>query len=503
MSAYSKITRIQDIELSSNWIEVELSQAGTLGVEVLYKADVLKDVELLKVKGPINSADWSTIKQMTNLLAIDLSEATFTSVPSNAFNGLSRLSSVNLPESVTSIGSYAFCGTQLLNIDIPDAVTTIGDGAFSGIRVRSVNFGENSKLQSIGYQAFYNCTNLREFIMPNTVTVLNAYDNDTINQKAQTFYGCTSLRKLHFSDALTAINQQVCYQCTKLAEVHLPQHLKTIRYQAFYQTDSLVKVSFPESLKSIGSYAFYGCSVDSLKLPLELSSLGSYAFSNCVNLKYIELPSYISSYNYNFYQCYAVKTVVCRSATPPSVSNDPFYGRTKSYITLKVPPFAVVNYKLHTYWYQFGSIEEGDDIDYWKITGALSLTNNRRMNGTPDVDLYYGGRMTVGGNAPMKAKSFNIYVNETNPGRLLNTCEAMTAESVSSHFQASAETWYFITPLHDVDLTQLSVSDGASYVFRYYDSSSRATDGIGEALPTLNDLAEIDVELKDGKLIVR
>lgn len=101
-------TKIQNIELSSNWVDVELTKAGTLGVEVLYKVDVLKEVELLKVSGNLNSDDWTAIKNMKNLLGLDLSEAKFNSVPGYAFDGLSNLSYVVLPEGPTSIGQYAF-----------------------------------------------------------------------------------------------------------------------------------------------------------------------------------------------------------------------------------------------------------------------------------------------------------------------------------------------------------------------------------------------------------
>lgn len=475
------LAQVRNIELSDNWVEVDLSSAGTLGVEVLYLVNVLTDVELLKVKGPINSTDWATIKQMTNLLAIDLSEATITSVPNSAFDGLSRLSNVKLPEGPTSIGSYAFRGTQILNIDIPNSVTSIGEGTFYQTRVRTVNFGEDSKLTTIGYQAFYQCTSLTEFIMPNTVNKLYTYQNYA-DYDCNTFYGCTSLNKIHFSDALTTLEQNVCYGCSNLVDLYLPESLGYIKDYAFYNTSSLRKIDLPNTLYRIDNRAFCNSGIDSLYLPLRLSTLESYAFQECKNLKYIELPSYIGSYDRNFYGCTSVQTVVSQSATPPSISNDPFQsGRAKSAITLKVPSFAVVNYKLDSYWYQFGSIVEGDDINYWKITSPLSLTNNRRMNGKPDIDLYYGGQFTVGGNAPMEVGQFNVFVSEDNPGRLLNTCEAMTADNINSYFSVSSEKWYFITPLHDVDLTKVTVSNGASYVFRYYDGSSRATNGTGNS----------------------
>lgn len=481
--SYNFKSQVSDIELSSNcnWVDVELASPGTLGIEVLYKVDVLKDVELLKVKGTLNETDWTNIKQMYNLIGLDMTEAKIDSVPSKAFNGLSKLSNVKLPEGLKTIGSSAFVGTQLLNIEIPSSVTSIGTNAFSKCSsLQTVNFKENSHLQSIGHSAFFQCRSLQEFIMPETVANLNT-DNSSY-QYCDIFCECTNLKKLIFSDAITSLPRGICYGCSAMTELHLPQNLVTIGPNAFYQCSKLRKIEFPSSLRTISSSAFYQCGLDSVCLPLKLSSLGQYAFQDCDSLKYVELPSYIGTYSYDFYGCGSIQTIVCPSATPPAVSNDPFSnGRAKSAITLKVPSFAVVNYKLDTYWYQFGSIVEGDDIDYWKITSELSLTNNRRMNGEPDIDLYYGGKLRVGGNAPMETGLFNYYGYDSNPACLINDCPAMTADSLNTKYWFNADTWYFFTPTHDVDLTKVSHSANASYVFRYYDSASRGTNGTGSS----------------------
>ncbi len=487
-SSYTYLSQIKDIELSSNWIDIDLAKAGTLGVEVLYQVNVLNDVELLKVKGNLNSDDWTAIKNMKNLIGLDLSEAKFNSVPDYAFDGLSKLSYAVLPEGLTNIGQYAFRGTQILDIDIPNSVTSIGQYAFASTRVRNVNFKEDSQLAFIGYSAFRECTSLEQFIMPNTVTLLGT-SNNNVDGQCSTFYGCTNLEKLYFSDGLTTLEQYVCCDCSKLKEVHFPQNLVSIRDDAFYNTLSLRKIELPTSLKTIGRYAFYQCGIDSIKLPITLSTLEHNSFRDCENLKYVELPSYIGAYDQNFYGCSSIQKIVSKSATPPAISDDPFsYGPSKNSVTLVVPSFAVANYKLDTYWYQFGNIQEMDvDLDYWRIAGALSLTNNRRMNGKPDIDLYYGGQFTVSGNAPMTIKNFDIFVSESNPARLLNDCTSMTADSITSHFSVGANQWYFLTPLHDVDLTKVTHSNNASFVFRYYDAASRASNGTGSSWRNVDD----------------
>lgn len=519
------VSQLKEVELSNNWIDVDLATAGTLGYEVLYsgKADVLTDVEFLKISGPMNAADWTDIKNMTNLIALDLSGAQITEIPNNAFKDKSMINSVILPEGLIRIGEYAFQGTNIRRVSIPSTVTTILQYAFISTPIEYLTFAENtqittinqfafancSKLQSIdfngaaslntiGNAAFFNCSSLREMVIPNTVT--------SVGYSA--FHGCSSMKAITFSNALTFINDYVCNGCSALEVIHFPQELTRINYAAFSGTQNLRKIDFPSTLNEIRAYAFENCGVDSVKLPITLQYLYRNAFYNCQNLKYIELPSYLesgdggyytnryyasgtsisSSYYYdggryygyyqNFYNCKAITKIVMRSATPPVINSDPFNdARAKSDITLVVPSFSVVNYKLDTYWYQFGTIIEGNDVDYWKLTSPLMLTNNRRMQGKPDVDLYYGGQLTVGGSAPFPIGQFNMYVNESNPGRLLNTCENMTADAATTKFTVDANKWYFFTPLYDVALADIEVSNNASYVFRYYDAQNRAVNG--------------------------
>jgi len=518
-------SRLKNIELSENWFTVELATAGTLGYEVLYSghADVLDDVEMLKIIGPMNSADWTDIKNMTNLKALDLSEAQITEIPNSAFDGKGWINSVILPEGLTRIGDYSFRGTNIRRIYIPSTVTTISQYAFistplqyltfaknpqietigqfafaSCSSLQSIDFGENTKLTTIDNAAFYNCKALREVVVPNTVTSMGY----------SIFQDCSSLKSLVFSDAITVINDHTCSGCSSLEQIQLPQNLVRINYAAFNGTGSLKRIDIPKTVNEIRGYAFQNSGLDSIALPTSLEYLYACAFNNCKSLKYIEMPSYlipgekdyytryywasgtgISSdygseggrfhgYYRNFINCTALEKVVMRSATPPAISSDPFNNASaKNDITLVVPSFAVVDYKLDTYWKQFGNIVEGDDVDYWKITSKLMLTNNRRMQGKPDVDLYYGGQLTVGGNAPFPMGQFNMFVNESNPGRLLNTCDDMTADQATTKFYAEANKWFFFTPLHDVYIADIQVSNDASYVFRYYDAQNRATNG--------------------------
>ena len=84
----------------------------------------------------------------------------------------SNITSVIIPDSVTSIGEWAFGNcSSLTSVTIPDSVTTIGDNAFNGCSsLTSVIIG--SGVTSMGYNCFVNCRNLASVTLKNGVTII-------------------------------------------------------------------------------------------------------------------------------------------------------------------------------------------------------------------------------------------------------------------------------------------------------------------------------------------
>lgn len=479
-TSYEQSTsQIKNISLTSDWIEVELDYAGTLGVEVLYQVDVLADVSCLKVKGNLNSTDWSNIKQMTSLRGLDLSEASFTSIPANEFKNRSTLNYLILPEGLQTIGEYAFAGTQLRQLHIPSTVTSIGNYAFNESLTYNITFAEESQLQSIGSYCFQS-SSLKKIVMPNMVNSVGS----------SCFYNCLMLDTLVLSNAITSLPSCMCQGCTKLKYVRFPQNLNAIGAYCF-DNNSIIRMDLPESLRTIGEDAFRNSlSLDTLRLPIKMTSLGRYAFQSCTSLKYIELPSYPNvGYNYTFSSCTAVKTVVCPSATPPAITYDPFSSASaKSSITLQVPSVSVVSYKLDSYWYNFGTIIEGEDPDYWNVEGNLMLTNNRRISGKPDMQLNLGARLMVGGAAPMTLQNLYFLTGGSTSAALLNTCPFMSADSATTTYQIpNANKWYFLSPIYDVDLLNTWHGEGSQFVFRRYNAANRAASGTGSSWQNVTD----------------
>lgn len=448
------------------YVSVELATPGTLGQEVLYQVDMLSDVEFLRVKGAMNDDDWTTIKNMANLMGADLGQATATEVPERQFYEWSDFCYIILPKGLKTIGDRAFYRTKLGSISIPASVTDIGQYAFyRNESLSKVEFEPNSALTSIGESTFSECYNLKSMILPSGITKLE---------------------------------NSVFYYCSELESVVLPPALKSIDYSCFSHTVSLKSIDFPQALTTIGGTAFSYSGLESVVLPINLSYLGSGAFANCKDLKDVELPAtpnpyYNSSwtgYYQTFEYCTSLEKVTCLSATPPAIYWDPFSGVDRSMVTLVVPAFAVVDYKLDTYWHEFGSILEGAETEFLNIASTLTLTNNRRPSKKVDVLLEEGGSLIVGGNAPFEVGSLTFIINTpyNTFGKLQNNTPAMTVDQVTTHFYARSNRWYFITPLHDVNVNDVSHDNAeASFIFRYYNAQNRAVNGPNDSWQNLTD----------------
>ena len=186
-----------------------------------------------------------------------------------------RIINVYLPNSVISIGAYAFKGcSSLTSITLPSSVTSIGGGAFDG------------------------CSSLASITIPSGVTSIGS----------GAFYGCTSLTSVTIPSTVSSIGASAFYGCTSLASVTLPEGLRDINSDTFNGCTLLASITIPSSVTSIGNSAFSDCSsLTSITIPSSVTSIGEDAFWNCISLKYIKMSGnslkspYILQFNKNKY----------------------------------------------------------------------------------------------------------------------------------------------------------------------------------------------------------
>ena len=200
-----------------------------------------------------------------------------------------NLTSVTLPESLTSICAYAFNGSddgfpKLTNITIPDSVTSIGTWAFIGCTgLTSVTIG--SGVTSIGERAFYGCTGLTSITVAAGNTVYHSAGNCLIETASGTLIAGCNASVIPDDGSVTSIDDQAFYGCTGLTGITIPDSVTSVGEQTFSGCTSLTSVTIPDTVTSIGYYAFYGCTgLTSITIPDSVTSIGDGAFSGCTGL---------------------------------------------------------------------------------------------------------------------------------------------------------------------------------------------------------------------------
>jgi len=169
------------------------------------------------------------------------------------------------------------------SISVPDVltnyrgyfVTKIGENAFAGSAVTSVSMPEG--ITSIGQYAFSGCQNLESVTLPESLTTLGS----------EAFYGCKNLESVALPESLTTLGDRTFEACELLKTIKIPSGVTAIPDQCFYGCSSLESVTIPEGVTAIGYDAFSGCKFNALTLPSTITSIGNEAFRNNNNLKSI------------------------------------------------------------------------------------------------------------------------------------------------------------------------------------------------------------------------
>ena len=209
-----------------------------------------------------------------------------TSIGEYAFSSCKSLTTVTIPKSVAFINrkAFTFCDNlTAINVDSDNDVFSSIDGVLYNKNASSLKCCPGGKtsvtipnsVTSIGAYAFYSCKKLSSVTIPNSVI--------TIGEGA--FGYCYSLTAIALPTSVTSIGSGIFTDCESLTAVTIPNSVTSIGYRAFSYCKSLTTVTIPNSVTSIGQDAFSHCSgLTSVTIPNSVISIGRGAFYNCSKL---------------------------------------------------------------------------------------------------------------------------------------------------------------------------------------------------------------------------
>jgi len=256
-------------------------------------------------------------------------------IPAYLCRGMKNLTSITIPNSITSIGGSAFEGCEGVN-----KVNYIGDvkGWLSiDLQSNPIYYSKNLYLNNVPLtnlvipdgiikisNAFAYDTCLISITIPNSVT--------SIGESA--FRGCTRLISITISNNVTSIGKETFRDCSGLTAVTIPNSVTSIGENAFRGCTRLISITIPNNVTSIGKETFRDCSsLIAVTIPNSVTSIGESAFRDCTGLTSITIPNGVTNIETAAFKgCTSIASVVWNAKNYKNCSydNTPFYNNRGS-----------------------------------------------------------------------------------------------------------------------------------------------------------------------------
>lgn len=297
---------------------LDLSQVKALGTECFKDTPnfVIQNLSMPLLEGTIgNQCFQNSGVEVVSNLGTDI-----LSLPYGAFQDCSQLTSVTIPNQITTINGSCFRSCPLLTTIDLNNVNTLGDGVFRQSGIQSIDLSNITNFN--GNNTFYDCKSLTTITFPRTRWGLGRLDDNEIVAATSVFRNCT---------ALTSIT--------------IPKEWENIPVGSFAGCSNVTTLIFEQgsALKTIGGTAFSACnSIQSVIIPEGVTEINGFA--EIAGLKYIEFPSTTTKIGGDIFHHSGTGnwSFVCKATTPPEYNG---LGHCYGIIRIYVPDASVEAYK--------------------------------------------------------------------------------------------------------------------------------------------------------------
>ena len=255
-----------------------------------------KTATITRLLGPVDSegnVDFTNKNPYDINIPSALDDIPVTGIGNYAFHYLPALTNVTIPQGITSVGDYAFSDCDgLISATIEEGVPT-GTNMFNGCdNLTTVKLPES--LTTIADGSFANCSALNHVTIPDNVTKIGT----------SAFCVCNALSDITLGRGLTTIGDFAFKNCDSLETIQLPSDLEKIGDDAFCECDILKSITLQDSVTDIGEGAFSSCpELESITIPENVTTIKSGTFDYCYRLKSITLPAGLTSFEDDLTGC--------------------------------------------------------------------------------------------------------------------------------------------------------------------------------------------------------